>query len=318
MSDNFSKQIFLNPLEDEPFKIIFGQNNKRNMINLLRAVLNRDIDDIEYIDTEKLGICIGESRSQYDLSVLFADGTRCIVEMQKTNLRYFNYRSVYYCSHLVQLQARLEREEQRKAQLKKDKKPFWNYHFKPVYMIGILEHGSEEMDEALSQQSDYLFHYRNIEKNCGADMKVDVNFLFLHLDKFNKSETESKSLLDQFAYALKHMKQDQKQPDGFSSEEIQNLYDSARLANLSPEEAHNIEIHKNMTTENDILVALSEERERALAEGITKGIAEGEAKGRAEGKTEGEVNVAKAFLASGMSAEEISRITGLPKESFCR
>jgi len=159
---------------------------------------------------------------------------------------------------------------------------------------------------------DYLFHYRNIEKNCGADMKVDVNFLFLHLDKFNKSETESKSLLDQFAYALKHMKQDQKQPDGFSSEEIQNLYDSARLANLSPEEAHNIEIHKNMTTENDILVALSEERERALAEGEARGRAEGKAEGKAEEKKA----IAESLLASGVPIETIVKATGLSVEMF--
>jgi len=115
MNEKMTKQpgVFIDPMKDASFKILFGPDNKRNMINLLRAVLARDIDDIEYIDTEKLGLSVDESSSQYDLSVKFADGTRCVVECQKTKLMYFNYRSVYYCSHLVRRQAQIERAAQR-------------------------------------------------------------------------------------------------------------------------------------------------------------------------------------------------------------
>jgi len=338
MSNTTTKQpvVFIDPLKDVSFKILFGPDNKRNMINLLRAILDRDITDIEYIDTEKLGLTVEESKSQYDLSVLFPDGTRCVVECQKTNLKYFNYRSVYYCSHLVRRQAEIERAMQRAETENRTGKPFWNYHFPPVYIIGILENGSGEIDRSLDEvnASGYLFHYRNREINCGADMNVDVNYLFLHLGRFDKSESESVTLLDQFAHSLKNMKQQTSRPKGFTNEEIQNLYDTALLANLSPEQASEIEIQNTMTTENDWLVAIHEEAERAekrglakgiekgMVKGMEKGIAEGKAEGIALGRLEGEaVGEAKAirqtaanFKKLGVSVSDIAKATGLSEE----
>jgi len=319
---------YVDILEDGAFKVIFGPQNKPNMINLLRAILGRDISDIEYIDTEKHGLTPRESRSAYDLSVLFPDGSRCVVEMQKTNLRYFNYRAMFYSSHLIQLQASLERERQHKVLKEKDDRPFWDYHFPPVYVIGILQRGSHMLDRELDAHSakGYLFQYRNTEINCGADMKVDVNFIFLSLDRFDKTAGESVSLLDQFAYSLKHMKDQEGLPDTFDGDEMKTLYHSSYTANLTAEQAHLIEINDNMTTENDILVAIAEAREMAAIEGreqgLAKGRAEGHEQGLAEGRAEGirEANrqTAANFKKLGVSVDDIVKATGLTKEEVER
>ncbi|MBQ0005834.1 MAG: hypothetical protein KBS57_00290, partial [Alistipes sp.] len=67
---------------------------------------------------------------------------------------------------------------------------------------------------------------------------------------------------------------------------------------------HEIEIHKNMTTKNDILVALAEAREDEHA----KALAEGEAKGRTE--------VARAMMKENIPLETICRITGFTPEQM--
>ena len=70
---------------------------------------------------------------------------------------------------------------------------------------------------------------------------------------------------------------------------------------------------------NVIRTAEEEARERGhaigLAEGKAEGLAEGRAEGKAEGRVEGErnmaLNIAKRLLASGMSIEEVTKMTGL-------
>ena len=130
-------------------------------------------------------------------------------------------------------------------------------------------------------------------------MGIELNYIYLCLDRFRKSAEESREPIDT---------------------------------------AHEIEIHKNMTTKNDILVALAEAREdareKALAEGeargIEKGKAEGEAigfkkgkaegeakgleKGKAEGITEGKVEVARAMLKKNSPIDFIASVTGLTEE----
>lgn len=85
------------------------------------------------------------------------------------------------------------------------------------------------------------------------------------------------------------------------------LYERSMTANLPLETIHEIEIHKNMTTENDILVALAEAREDAALEATAKALAEGEARGRAEGKA----GVARAMLEKKSPVDFIASVTGL-------
>jgi len=288
--------VFANPLEDAGFKIIF--NKKRNMKSLIEAILDRKIDDLEYIQTEFLGASIKENKSCFDMSVRFSDGTTCIIEMQRFRLKHFNYRSLLYSSHLIQMQATAEHDRQFEYTRKNGLKILWNYSFSPVYFIGILENGWGEKNDDNTEGS-LVERYRMRETTTGKDMKVDFNCIFLRLDRFTKSENESKTLLEQFAYSLKTMGNASKHPKSFTDEAITNLYDDALIANLSPEEAHQYESSKNMTTENDWLVAMSEAEESALEEG------------REQGRQESVKEIAKNLKSQGLSVYIIAQGTGL-------
>ena len=231
--------------------------------------------------------------------------------MQKTNLRYFNYRSVYYTSHAVQVQAAHERERQRGELIARHCEPFWNYWFPPVYFIGILVNGMGGPASEPDAFPDYVRQFRLREKNTGEDMGVELNYIYLCLDRFRKSAEESREPIDRFMYSLKNISGLEEMPEGFGdSEEMAELFKRSLWANLPVDTAHEIEIHKNMTTKNDILVALAEAREDARE----KALAEGEAKGKAEGITEGKVEVARAMLKEALPIETICRVTGLTKE----
>ncbi len=166
------------------------------------------------------------------------------------------------------------------------------------------------------------FEFRLREKNSGEDMGVELNYIYLCLNRFDKSAEESKDPVDRFMYTLKNIAGLEEMPRSFGdSGEMVELYTRSMTANLPAETIHEIEIHKNMTTENDILVAIAEAREdaaieataKALAEGRAEGIAEGKAEGIAEGEARGKAEVARAMLREELPLEIIYRITGLTK-----
>jgi len=320
-------QVYINPLEDSGFKILFRK--KRSMIGFLETVLEREIENLEYIDTEQLGVTIDENKARFDLAVKFADGTTCVVEMQRACLQYFNYRAVFYASHLVQRQATDEHERQFETLKKNRERPYWNYYFCPVYFIGILENGWGDFK---ANEGPILEHFRLKELSTGSDMNVDYNFVFLRLDRFDKKESECVSPLDQFAYSLKNMGKEDLIPNTFNSDTITNLYDDAMIANLTPDIAHELIRSGIMTTENDWLVAISEARERAIKEGLELGRAEGIEKGMAEGIEQGIEqgiekgiekgieqgieSVARRMKSSGMPAQTIASLTGMTIDSI--
>ncbi|MCQ2075247.1 MAG: hypothetical protein MJY77_08745, partial [Bacteroidaceae bacterium] len=132
----------------------------------------------------------------------------------------------------------------------------------------------------------------------------------LCLDRFDKSAEESKDPVDRFMYTLKNIAGLEEMPRSFGdSGEMVELYTRSMTANLPAETIHEIEIHKNMTTENDILVAIAEAREDAALEATAKALAEGEARGKAEGKAE----IARAMLAKNTPVDFIASVTGLTK-----
>lgn len=71
------------------------------------------------------------------------------------------------------------------------------------------------------------------------------------------------------------MNDEKQQPSEFSSEEMENLYRTAYYATLGEDDVHRVKINDDMTTENDVLVAIDEATERATAEGLKKGIEKG-------------------------------------------
>ena len=109
-------------------------------------------------------------------------------------------------------------------------------------------------------------------------------------------------------------------PEVFIENEFERLFTLARIANFTAQEMEDyMHTFKQCDYYNVIRPAEEEARERGhaigLAEGKAEGLAEGRAEGKAEGRVEGErnmaLNIAKRLLASGMSIEEVTKMTGL-------
>ena len=296
------KQIFADIRNNQNFKYLFGPQNKRNMLSLLEILIpEAGITDITYIDTEQVSVDIEGVKSRYDLCCQGVDGSKCIVEMQRLDQPYFNYRSVLYATFLIQRQAREEKQRQKEMYEKMGKEPRWNYDFMPVYMIGLLNDKSMP-----TSKGNIVTSYRLKENSSGRDMNVDVNFIFLHLDALDKDEKEISDVLEMFAYSLCNMHSLSAKPANFTDKRVDDLFNSARILD---NETLKIDMG---TTRNDYLNAIDWAEIKGQRRGFAEGLAEGEAKGKAEGKAE----VARALKANGFPVDAIAKCTGLGEEEI--
>ena len=302
------KQIFADPRIDGNFKYLFGPQNKQNMLNLLGMMIpEAGITDITYLETEQVGVDIDGIHSRYDLCCQCEGGSKCIVEMQKIDQPYFNYRSLLYSTYLIQRQAREEKRRQEEMYKAQGKDPHWNYMFLPVYMIGILDKGSMPTVEGKLMTA-----YRLKEISSGEDMNVEINFLYLHLDALTRDESEISDALEMFAYSMRNMHKLLSKPENFTDRRLDNLYDSATIRNDST-----LKIDMS-TTRNDYLNAIDWAEVKGERKGYAKGVAKGEAKGRAEGRAEGRnertIEVARNLKKMGLGPADIAAATGLGED----
>ncbi|MBP5614228.1 MAG: PD-(D/E)XK nuclease family transposase, partial [Bacteroidales bacterium] len=93
-----TKEKYINPYTDFGFKKLFGtEMNKDLLISFLNALFNnseKEIEDIQYLNSENLGDGSGDRRSVFDVYCTTRDGSRFIVEMQKAEQAFFKDRSV--------------------------------------------------------------------------------------------------------------------------------------------------------------------------------------------------------------------------------
>ncbi len=99
---------------------------------------------------------------------------------------------------------------------------------------------------------------------------------------------------------------------------FKRLFEQAEISRFNPQELKQYE--DSVNAYRDIVNAINTAIKDGFAEGKAKGLEEGRAKGRAEGRAEGiakgieqrNIEIAKNMLRKGLSAEDISEMTGLP------
>ena len=88
------KGIFISPFVDRGFKILFGQeNSKELLIDLLNDLLEgeRHIEDLEYMNNELPPETADRRTALFDLRCKDKDGSIFLVEMQNCNVKCFYY-----------------------------------------------------------------------------------------------------------------------------------------------------------------------------------------------------------------------------------
>lgn len=287
------RERYVNPYTDFAFKLLFGTDlNKEILIGFLNALFNGEqvIKDVTYLNTEHLGSREADRRAVFDVYCENEKGEKILIEMQKGEQQFFKDRSIYYATFPI-------REQAIKGEI-------WNYELKAVYIIGILNFTFNDADAAR-----YHHEVKLIETATHEVFYDKLNFVYLEMPKFHKTEQELETLFDKWMFVLKNLARLMERPAALQERVFNRLFEAAEIAQFSPEKLYAYEESLKVYRDwNNVI-------DTAIQKGEAKGEAKGRAKGRAEGIAEGERIKAKAIALNlknaGLSITEIAAATGL-------
>ncbi len=292
------QKVFAKLTFDKGFKIVLGTEGRSEkiLIPLLNRLLDLKIVDIQFLQTEKMGLTEEEEASVFDLYCRDEQGRRFLIEMQMCNQPHFNKRSGYYLSLAVLDQAREARKRMKEAGKK------WDYDYEPVYVISFLNSRndiSENPDDV--RVNPYVSHYITMSVATGKALGDGHNRVFIDLYRFRKGFDECENDLERWLFSIKNMHTLRDFPTGVDGTELKELYYEAKLAAWKPElrtkyerfmaNKHDwdvsLQYEKELAREEGLAEGREEGLEIGKAEGMVKGLEEGRAKGRVEGRAEG-------------------------------
>ena len=313
--DNKSRQKFAELLCDFMFKRLFGSEaNKDVLISFLNVLLEDvEIEDVEFIPTEHLGLTEEDRKVIFDISCRCVDGQSFIIEMQKGYQKHFRKRAVYYTTYPINEQGRHAHDLylKRKAEAEARGESFgvkfnWDYDIKPVTVVAILNFRFWHVSDW--PQDRYHSSYRLREDSCGEVMTDVLRFVFLELGRFNKRIWELDTVFDKWMYLLKHIHEMSEIPKEFSDPLFTRLFMLAEIHKFTAEEYKQYQKSLKSMSELDNVIRSTEER--AEMRGLEKGRAEGLAEGRAE--------VIQKMLDAGVPASSIQDALGISVEEFLK
>ena len=286
------KAKYINLMVDWSFKRVFGtEMNKDILIEFLKVVFPQfAITDITYIPTEQLGIMEDDRKAIFDVLCKTEDGKTFLVEMQRGAQKHFFERALYYTAFPIMKQGKIaiakEKEEGAKP---------WNFSLDGVFFLGILdfEYEQDEMTE---------HRYQLLETTTLKQMTDKLEFVFVEVAKFDKSEDELETDLDKWLYLLKNMSTLLERPAALRDRVFGRLFDVAEYARLDDEERKNYVNAMNTArdTYNQIAYALKK----------------GHKEGREEGREEKAYEIARKMIAKGLDVDTIADLTGLAKDEI--
>jgi len=290
---------FVNPQNDIAFRKIFGDvHHKDVLISFLNAVLGLEGDHaiieitlLSPFEAPKIELL---KQTILDVKASTAD-KQFIVEMQVSDCPSLRKRFQYYAAKSYVNQIAVG-----------DEYPKLNQ----VIFIGILNFKEFEGDTWLTRHL-----LLNIE--TGQQDLKDLEFNFIELPKFAKTEAQLESLLDKWVWFLKHASNlEVIPPHAQTVPALTHAYETADRHGWSKDD---FEIYESIAMRrrgerDQMALMLAQGEAKGRAEGISEGRAEGRAEGKAEGKAEGEyqakLTIARVLL-SVMDDAQVAQVTGL-------
>ncbi len=308
--DERIKARYIDPMVDWSFKRLFGSEvNKDILIEFLKVIFpEHEIEDITYIPAEQLGIMEDDRKAVFDVICRTKKGEEFIVEMQCATQKHFFERALYYTSFPIMKQGKKAQRDEETG-IKKE----WNYELDGVYFLGVLNFRYED-DDLIEHR--YLLR----EATTGKIMTDKLKFVFVEVEKFNKSADELVTDFDKWIFILKNLSKLLERPAALRDKIFSRLFDVAEYASLDNIDKQNYV--KAMTTARDTHNQIEYAKKTGLEEGLVKGLEKGRAEGRAEGLEEGlekgredtKQLIAINLLQLGTPSEVVAKATGLSLE----
>ena len=278
-----SKFRFINPFTDFGFKKIFGEDyNKDLLIDFLNSILSlkSPIVDVTYGSQEKLPITVEDRKSIVDIYCESEDGSKFIVEMQKTKQLYFKDRSLLYASYPIVQQA---------------KKGSWNYKLPPVYVIAVLDFEYE--DEKDSDK--YIHDVRLVDVVSNKIFYDKLRLLYIEMPRFRKKLDELKTNEDKWLYFLKNLPDMDEIPPELGGKIFEKAFEQAEIANYTHTE------YMAYIASLDYYWCNYADMDTARQEGIKEGIKEGEFKTIYSFIKKGRMTIEEAANDIGITVEQL-------------
>ena len=276
------KAKYINLMVDWSFKRVFGTEvNKDILIEFLKVVFPQfAITDITYIPTEQLGIMEDDRKAIFDVLCKTEDDKTFLVEMQRGRQEHFFERALYYTSFPIMKQGKktIAKEEEEGADP-------WDFSLDGVFFLGILDFKYEQ-DEMTEHR------YQLLETKTLKRMTDKLEFVFVEVAKFNKSEDELETDLDKWLYLLKNMSTLLERPAALRDRVFGRLFDVAEYARLDNEERKKYVEAMNTTRDTFNMIAYA--------------------------RKENSYEIARRMIDKGLDMDIILDVTGLTKEDIAK
>jgi len=270
---------FISPKNDIAFRKIFGNENKKEiLIAFLNAVLDltgdRQIKEIEILNPYQAPKLESLKYTILDIRAKDKRGVTFIIEMQVENVAGYQKRFLYYTSKAYSSQIEKGEDYPRLNQ---------------VIFIGILNFNAFDGE-------DYITKHLILNNKTYKREIEDLEFNFIELPKFKKSDTEVESLVDKWIYFIKNASDLDVIPVNADFDEIKQAYEEANKFNWTKEE---LEVYDYWS------MRMQDER-GAIEKGREEGRKEGREEGKKEGKKEGRKDAVKKMYAKELGIEQIA------------
>lgn len=276
------KARYINPYTDFGFKKLFGEEaNKDLLVDFLNQLLpaQHKIIDLSFNNAERLGPADSSRRAIFDIYCENEKGEKFIVEMQKAKMKFFKDRAVFYTTFPIKEQA---------------EKGDWDFKLKPIYCVAILDFTFDEDRD----QKTYMSNVQLKDQYCQTFYNK-LNYIFIEMPRFNKTEDQLENHFDKWLYFLKHLEDFENIPSILNEDVFIKGFKVAEIASFDQRQMN--EYEESLKVYRDLKGVLDNSFE------------EGKIEGKAEGVTEGLTKVAKKMKSEGYTLAEIAKLTGLSK-----
>ncbi len=206
------------------------------------------------------------------------------MELQKAKQNYFRERTIYYSTFPIREQA---------------EKGGWNYSLKAVYCVGILDFTFDDYEN--EPEKSEVVHTIKLKNQNGKTFYDKLTYIYLEMPNFNQTEGEIKTRLDKWLYFIKHLEDFQTMPTIFKDKVFTQAFEKAELAKFGQAELDSYEYSLKVFRDNKAVYDYAKQT----------AYDDGKMEGAIQGKMEGKMEVAKKMKLKGLSAKDISEMTGL-------
>ncbi|TJZ60516.1 Rpn family recombination-promoting nuclease/putative transposase [Sphingobacterium olei] len=251
---------YIDPLTDFSFKRLFGSEpNKDLLIDLLNGIFRgrKRIVDLIYNKNEHVGDGEAIGSVIFDLSCTGDDGSKFLIEVQRTEQIYLKRRMLYYSSKLISDQA------------PKGKRASWNYDISEVYVIVLMD----GFPMPGGSDGRYLHDVCLCNRDSGEIFYEELGFFYVELVNFVKDESDLQTDLDKWLYVLKNMSRMDKIPLYLRKSIFEKLFQIAEYSKLNKEEREMYDV--SLKRRWDEYSVRETARQKGYEEGIQQGIEKG-------------------------------------------